>query len=184
MRRRRAYVLYSTIALVFLLTFLLGVVVLLLGYSLDVRSVYQSRMNARSELFSLTNISLKWLKAESTAGRVPKAHAVEANKKISDCSALRVFLLEDGQGGEVAVFDLGYNPENMEEPMDDPLLFPPAIAYGYMIRARVRKEDSFSAGLAPITMETVLLMKPNIIPGKDPVYILDEEPLFWRELLR
>ena len=181
--------LYSTMALVFLLTLLLGVVVLLLGYSLDVKSVYQNRMNARSELFSLTNISLKWLGGESTAGRIPKAYAIEANKKIMGCSALCVFSLDDGQGGDVAVFDLGYNPENLTDPIDDPLLFPPAIAYGYMIRARVWKEESFSVGLtpiplAPITMETVFIMKLNNIPGKDPVYVLDEEPLFWRELLR
>ncbi|MDR1379771.1 MAG: hypothetical protein LBJ36_12080 [Synergistaceae bacterium] len=180
-RWRRAHALSWVVALMFLASVLLGVEAAHLGYSFEVMDIYSKRAEARAELISLTNLASRWLRAELKNGIRPRAKAIEFNENLTDFNLLIIFsadALEKIEGG-VQLFDLEYNPENVVEPVADPLSFPPCFPGGYLIRARLAKK-----GLAPITMESLYVVTPFDILGKGIVYILKEKPLYWRELFR
>jgi hypothetical protein len=178
---RRAYALSSVVVLIFLLSVLLGVGMTHLGYSIDVMNVHVTRIEARSDLASMTNLALRWLRAELATGTRPRAEAIEFSDGLTDFNLLSIFSLDktDEMKGSVRVFDLEYNPENVMEPVADPLFFPPCFPGGYLIRANVAKRGS-----APIMAESVYVVIISDDPEKGMVYTLRERPLYWRELFR
>ncbi|MDR2179894.1 MAG: hypothetical protein LBP21_06275 [Synergistaceae bacterium] len=182
---QRAYALSSTMALVFLLTVLLGVVVAHIGYSSDVMGVYLKRVQARAELTSMTNSALKRLTAEFSSGARPRADGVAAYEKLTDLSSLSIFSscsVSDSMEkmeSRVEVFDLDYDPENLAEPVTAPLLLPPSLPGGYMIRATVAHE-----GLASLMTESVYMSVCIDIPEVGEVYILEKKPVYWKESFR
>ncbi|MDR1979459.1 MAG: hypothetical protein LBQ42_12060 [Synergistaceae bacterium] len=179
---RHAYALSSTMALVFLLTVLLGVVVAHIGHSLDVMSVHLRRIQARSELVSMTNSALKWLSTEFKMGKRPRAPIVDLDENLTDFDSLSIFSscnVKEDVEGNVEVFDLDYNPENLVEPVVDPLLFPPSFPRGYMIRAVVAQK-----GLASLMMESVYRLTLNDVPGVGGVYVFETKPVYWKEWFR
>jgi hypothetical protein len=183
--QRAAYALSSTMALVFLLTVLLGVVVAHIEYSADIMGVYLKRVQARSELVSMTNLALKWLRTRFDAGTRPKANVVDEtnkNENLTDFNSLSIFSscnVQEDMEGRVQVFDLDYDPESVAEPLADPLLFPPSLPGGYMIRATVTRK-----GLAPFMAESVYVSACYDVPEAGEVHVLEKTPLYWRELLR
>jgi hypothetical protein len=79
----------------------------------------------------------------------------------------------------VQVFNLGYDPANLANPLADLLSFPPYRPGAYLVRATVKKQ-----GLASITGESVYVLTSNDIPGTGVVNVLEEESLFSREVFR
>ena len=178
-RARRAYALLSVMGLIFLVTLLLGAAVMYAGHSHAVVNAYLRRAGSRSDLASMTNLSLRWLFASLKAGSRPRAKAAESLENLTNFNSLRIFYYNNSSGGEVSVYDLEYDPQNLVEPVADPLLFPPSRPDAYMIRATALKDE-----MAPITIESVYVVLPNVIPGEGIVYILENQPLYWRELFR
>ncbi|MDR1623287.1 MAG: hypothetical protein LBS00_13050, partial [Synergistaceae bacterium] len=122
---RRGYALSSTMALIFLLAVLLGVAVTHTGHSSGVMGVYLKRVQARSELASLTNLALRWLRSEFEKGMRPRANLLNAYENLTDFNSLSIFSsysVKDDAEGKVEVFDLDYAPEILGEPVSDPLL--------------------------------------------------------------
>jgi hypothetical protein len=183
---RRAYALSSTMALIFLLSVLLGVAVTHAGYSSEIMGVYSRRVRARSELTSMTNLALKWLISEFEKGVRPRASIVNTYEDLTDFHSLSIFLsysigddIEGEVEGKVEVFDLDYASESLAEPVSDPLLFPPSLPGGYMIRAVVAQK-----GLVFLTMESVYVSGFRDVPGLGVVYILEKTPVYWKESFR
>jgi hypothetical protein len=165
-----------------------------MGYSFEIMALQAKRMEARSELVSMTNLALRWLRSQLESGTLPRAEAIELDKSLTDFDLLSIFSsdvtetmetregikgITEGVQGSVQIFDLGYDPVNIEGPVADPVFFPPCFPGGYLIRARVAKK-----GLSPITMENVYLVTPSNAPGNGSGYVLKERPLYWRELFR
>jgi hypothetical protein len=178
-KARSAYALASVVALVFFLTVVLGVAVSHVDYSQGVTEAYVSRSIARSALVSMTNFSLKWLAAEVGDGDRPRAYAVTAGDYLTDFDSLRIFASIDMEGCEVRVYDLDYETGKIVEHGDEERVFPPNLPGGYMIRAVAEKK-----GLAPLTLESVYVVTSNLVPEAGIVEILDDKPLYWRELFR
>ena len=175
---RRGYALASTVALIFLLTVLLGVAMSHLDYSSEVTEAYLSRFQARSALESMTNMALKWLSAQVKDGGRPRAPAY-TGEYLTDFDSLRIFASVDFDGCEVKVYDLDYSADKIVKPINMSRIFPPCFPDGYMIRAVAEKK-----GLAPLTLESVYEVTLNTMPGGGIVEILDEKPVYWRELFR
>jgi len=178
-RARRAYALASVVALIFLLTILLGVTISHVDYSSGVMEAYMSRFQARNALESMTNLSLKWLSAEVKKGARPRAHEPVFLENLTDFDSLRIFASNDYDGCEVTIYDLDYAAEKVAKPLDASRVFPPSLPGGYMIRAVAEKK-----GLAPLTLESVYVVTINTTPEGNSVEILDEKPSYWRELFR
>ncbi|MDR1377056.1 MAG: hypothetical protein LBJ22_06065 [Synergistaceae bacterium] len=186
-RARRAYALASVTALVFLLTVLMGVLVAHIGYSSDLMDVYLRRVQARSELVSMTNLGLKWLNTQFNTGTRPRAaiagkHENFEYENLTDFHSLSIFVshsVTESAEGKVEVFDLDYDPENLSEPLADPLFFPPSLPGGYMVRAAVVQKE-----LASLTIESVYVSVPYDVPETGEVYILKKEPVYWKESFR
>jgi hypothetical protein len=185
-RSRRGYALAWVAALIFLVLVLVGVEIAHMGYAFEVLAVHSKRVQARSELVSMTHLALRWLRAELETGTRPRAEAIELDKSLTDFNLLSIFSSDVSEiiegiegGGEVQVFDLEYDPENVVEPVGDPLAFLPCFPGGYLVRAKVAKK-----GLAPITVENVYVVTSFSVPGKGIVHALKERPLYWREVFR
>jgi hypothetical protein len=182
-RVKRAYALSSTMALVFLLTVLLGVVVAHIEYSLDITNAYLERVQARSELASMTNLALKWLSGTFAAGTRPEAAARQnMSENLTDSNSLSIFSsynVKEDLEGRVEVFDLDYDPGSLAEPMADPARFPPSLPGGYMIRATVARK-----GRVSLMTESVYVTECYDVPEAGEVYVLRKEPLYWRESIR
>lgn len=179
---KRAYALASVMTLLFLLTVLAGVLVAHIGYSSDVMGAYLSRVQARSELVSLTNLGLKWLNAQFNTGTRPSAGIVDKYENLTDFNSLSIFASNsatEGAEGRVEVFDLGYDPGKLAEPVADPLLFPPSLPGGYMIRVSVAHK-----GLAALMLESVYVSVRHDVPEAGEVYTLKKEPVYWKESFR
>ena len=179
MRARRAYALLLVMGLIFFVTLLLGAAVMYAGHSYAVVNVYLRRTETRSELASMTNRSLRWLSANLKAHSRPRAESIESSERLTNFNSLRIFTYNNLNGGETAVYDLDYDSRNLTDPMEEPLFFPPSRPNAYMIHATVLKEE-----LAPLTVESVYVVLPNVIPGEGLVYVLEDKPLYWRELFR
>ena len=179
LRARHAYALASTVALIFLMTVLLGVAINHLDYSSGIMEAYVSRFQARNSLESMTNVALKWLSAEVRAGSRPRSGASVALEYLTDFNSLRIFASNDHDGSEVKIYDLDYSAEMVAKPVDESRIFPPSFPGGYMIRAVTEKKN-----LAPLTLESVYAVTLSAIPGESVVEILDEKPVYWRELFR
>lgn len=182
-RARRGYALASVVALMFLLTILLGVAVSHVSHSSRVMEAYVNRFHARNSLESMTNISLRWLSAEIKSGTRPRAQAIIDLKDLTDFDSLRIFTWIDFDGafdgGEVRVYDLDYVAEKIVRPVNMSRIFPPNLPGGYMIRAVVERR-----GLAPMVLESVYVVTPIVMPGGYIVEVLDEKPVYSRELFR
>jgi len=165
-------------ALIFLLTILLGVTVSRLDYSSGVLEAYSSRFQARNALESMTNLSLKWLSAEVRSGIRPRAEILSTGQDLTDCDSLRIFASVDYTGCEVKIYDLDYIAGKIDESLGVSWIFPPSFPGGYMIRAGVEKK-----GLAPLTLESVYAVTVITSEGNS-VDILEEKPVYWRELFR
>jgi hypothetical protein len=148
-------------------------------YFSNVTDVTLRRVQARSDLLSLTNLALKWLKEELRTGTQWRADAVKSNEYLADSNALCIFSLEDPSMGSVKVFDLGYDPGKAAKSPADLLLFPPSYPGAYLIRAVAEKQ-----GLASIMEESVFVLTSINVPGEGVVDILEEDPLFSREIFR
>ena len=177
--KRSGYALASTVALIFLMTVLLGVGISCLDYNFGVMEAYMGRFKARNDLESMTNLSLRWLSAEVRGGARPRAQSPEVLEYLTDFDSLRIFSSIEFDGGEVIIYDLEYDAEKISGAVDEFRVFPPSVPGGYMIRAVMEKK-----GLAPLTLESVYLMTHSMIPGGSVVEILDEKPVYWRELFR
>ena len=178
MGSRRGYALASTVALIFLLTILLGVAVSHLDYYSGVMKAYSSRFQARNALESMTNLSLKWLSAEIVRGSRPRAQESVALEHLTDFDSLRIFFSTDLNGCEVKIYDLDYDAKKAAKPVSGSRVFPPSFPGGYMIRAVAEKES-----LAPLTSESVYVVVSIDVSGES-VGILDEKPVYSRELFR
>jgi hypothetical protein len=161
-----------------MVSILLSVATVHVVYFSNVTDVSLRRVQARSDLLSLTNLALKWLKEELRTGTKWRADAVKSNEYLTDSNALCIFSLENPSVGSVKVFDLGYDPKNATSPTDL-LFFPPSYPGAYLVRAVVEKQ-----GLASITVESVFVLTSNDVPGEGVVDVLEEEPLFSREIFR
>ena len=178
-KKRSAFALASTVALIFLLMVLLGVAVSHLDYSSGVMEAYMSRFQAGNALESMTNLALKWLSAEVKSGARPRAQEPDALGYLTDFDSLSIFASSDYDGCEVKIYDLGYAAEKIVKPIDASRIFPPSFPGGYMIRATAEKK-----GLAPLTLESVYMVTLNTVSGDGVVEILDEKPVYARELFR
>ena len=189
-RAKRAYALSSVMALVFLLTVLLGVGVAHIEYSIGVMDVYLKRVQARSELISMTNSGLKWLDTAFGTGTRPRAPTfdrmgdmwVDMRENLTDCNLLSIFSscsVKENLEGKVEIFDMDYRPENLAEPRGELSLFPPSLPGGYMIRAAIVQE-----GLAPLAMESVYVSIYQDVPETGEVRILRKGPVYWKESFR
>ena len=176
--KRRGYALFSVLALIFLLIVLLGIAVTHVGYSYDVVNAYLRRVEARSELTSMTNLALRWLSANLKIER-PRAFAVETHERLTNTGSLRIFFSTHSKGGEVEVYDLDYDSGHLAEPVAEPLFFPASFRCAYMIRAAVVKNE-----MAPLVMESVYEIRPISITSVDIVYVLEDRPLYIREFFR
>jgi len=176
---RRAHALASTVALIFLLTIILGVAISHLDYSSGVLEAYMSRFQARNALVSMTNLSLKWLAAEVKSGSRPRAGILSTEQDLTDFDSLLIFASIDFNGCEVKIYDLDYAADKVFKPLGSTRDYPPSFPSGYMIRATAEKKD-----LAPLTLEIVYEVAINIDHEGNPVEILDEKPVYWRELFR
>ena len=179
MRKHCAQILVSLMAMIFLLMVVSGMLVTLLGYSSDITEVYIRRVRTRFDLLSLTGMASKYLEYELTRGIRPEAPAAKAKENLTDFNSLRIFSSNDSRGGSVDIFDLEYDPKDVDEAKIDPLSWGPSCPYGYLIRATVKNKNSASA-----VMETVLIVVPDYTSEENPAFLLKKEPLFWRELLR
>lgn len=168
--------LFAVMGFIFLSMVLLGGVLIVLGRSMEVTEASLDRSRVRSELFSLTNASLRWLSQELREGRRPRAFATD--DPLTEFDALRVFFSSEARSGTVAVYDLDYDPKRLRD-VRDPLSVLTPCPFGYMIRAIVDRP-----GWAPFTIEAVFLALPVCTPNDETVYVLEEVPLFWRELRR
>ncbi|MCL2009907.1 MAG: hypothetical protein FWG71_05100 [Synergistaceae bacterium] len=175
-KKRRAYALVSTVGLIFFLTVLLGVAISHADYSFVVMEAYSSRFQARNALESMTNLALKWLSAEVKSGIRPRAATLEY---LTDFDSLRIFTSFDFNGCEVRIYDLDYAAEKIAKPVAVSRIFPPSFPGGYMIRAVAEKK-----GLAPLMQESVYVVTLSTIPGGGAVEVLDESPVYSRELFR
>jgi hypothetical protein len=158
---------------------LLGLGVAHVAYFSRVMNVPLRRAQARSDLFSLTSMALRWLTSELRRGANWRAEAVKSGGLLTNSGALCIFDLEDSLGGSVKVFDLGYDPEKLPGHPDDILLFPPSHPDAYLVRAVVAKR-----GMASMMAESVFVLTSHDVPGEGVVNVLDEEPLFSREMFR
>jgi len=174
---RRGYALASTVALIFLMTILLGVAISHLDYYSRVMNVYLSRFQARNSLVSATNLALKWLSEETRSGSRPRAQAFAVLEHLTDFDSLRIFASTGFDGCEVRIYDLDYAAEKIVKPIDARRNFPPSFPGGYMIRATVE-----SRGLAPLMLESVYAVMLNAMPDGSVVEVLDEKPVYSREL--
>jgi hypothetical protein len=161
-------------ALIFLLMTLLGVAVVQVDYSFEVARFSLKRLDARSELDSMTNQALRWLSEEIRSG----ARQEMTGENLTNFNSLRIFSSNGSKGGRVEVFDMDYAPQNISEVMV-PLLFPPSRKDAYMVRASIALEE-----LAPMTVESVYQTRPCEVPGEGIVYILENNPLYRREIFR
>jgi len=178
-KSRRAYALASAVALIFLLAVLLGVAISHVGHSYGVMEAYMSRFQARNSLVSMTNLALKWLSEEIKRGVRPRAHEPNFLEYLTDIDSLRIFASIDLDGCEVSIYDLDYAAGKVTKLLDASRVFPPSFPGGYMIRAAVEKK-----GLAPLTLESVYVVTINTTPEGDSIEILDQKPVYWRELFR
>lgn len=178
-RARRAYALASTLALIFLLTIFLGVAISHLDYSSVVMEAYSSRFQARNSLESMTNLALNWLSAEIKRGYRPRAPALSLSGYLTDVDLLRIFTSNYFNGGEVAIYDLDYDAGKISRPVGVSRIFPPSYPGAYMVRAVVERK-----GLAPLMLESVYVVRLNTLPCGNYVEILDERPIYMRELFR
>jgi hypothetical protein len=177
--KRSAYALISVVSLIFLLSVLLGVAISHMDYSFGVIEAYSSRFQARNALESMTNLSLKWLSAEVKTGARPRAQEPAVLHELTDFDSLRIFALSDFNGCEVKIYDLDYPAEKIAKPIDASHIFPPSFPGGYMIRAVAEMK-----GGAPFTLESVYTVEKVTIPGGIAVEILEERPVYSRELFR
>ena len=177
--KRRGYALASTVALIFLLAVLLGVAVGHLDYSFGVIEAYSGRFQARNALESMTNLSLKWLSAEVKKGARPRAPAAVALEYLTDFDSLRIFASSDLNGCEVKIYDLDYDAGKAANAIAAPHIFPPSFRGGYMIRAVVERK-----GVAPLTLESVYEVVAGAVLEGRVVEVLDERPVYSRELFR
>ncbi|MDR2175503.1 MAG: hypothetical protein LBO82_06155 [Synergistaceae bacterium] len=185
----RGYALCWTMLLIFTASALLALAAAHASYFSGVTDVFMRRARARSDLLSLTNLALAWLKSEIKAGAVPVADAVKSDGHLTDSENLCVFSLENPAGeikigkikitGSVKVFDLGYDPEKAAVPPDGLLFFPPSLPGAYLVRATAAEQ-----GLASMTAESVFILVSADVPGAGTVWILEEEALFSREIFR
>jgi hypothetical protein len=131
----------------------------------------------------MTNLSMKWLAAELKSGRRPRADAAELHEYLTDFNSLRIFSSRVFEDGEIAIYDLDYDPETLVETGIDFLFLPPNRLGGYMIRATVAKKE-----LAALTMESVYVVACVAVPSgileEKIVCVLEEAPLYSRELFR
>jgi hypothetical protein len=159
---------------------LLGLGAAHVAYFSRVMNVSLRRAQTRSDLFSLTSLALRWLTSELRTGANWRAEAVKSGRNLTNSDALCIFDLEDPLRGSVKVFDLGYDPKNLSPVRpDELLLFPPSYPGAYLVRAVVTKR-----GLASMTAESVFVLTSHNAPGEGVVHVLDEEPLFSREMFR
>jgi hypothetical protein len=173
---RSAYALFGVVTVMFVSMVLLGFSLFVLDRSREVTETSQERFRLRSGLCSLINESLRWLSHELEQGRRPKA---AENNRPADFEALRVFSLGDAHSGFVAVYDLDYDPQMLEDTPGDPFSLLPPCPLGYMIRATFARQ-----GWSPFTIEAAFRVEPVHIPNSSREYVLHEKPLFWRELRR
>jgi hypothetical protein len=178
-KSRLGYALASTVALIFLLTVLLGVAVSHLDYSSGVMEAHSTRFQARNDLESMTNLALKWLSTKVQAGVRPRAEDSLALEYLTDFDSLRIFASIDFDGCEVKVYDLDYTAVKIVKPIDESRVFPPSFPGGYLIRALAEKK-----GLAPLTLESVYEVESITLPGGGMVEVLEEKPVYVRELFR
>lgn len=179
MRKSGGQILISLMATIFLLMILAGVLVTLLDYSSDMTEAYVRRVRMRSDLFSLTGAALKYLEYELAQGVRPGIHPAETKENLTDFDSLRIFSSNDSRGGSVVIYDLEYDPKDVNETKINPLSWGPACPYGYMIRATVKNEKT-----ASFIMETVFIIVPDYTSEENPTFLLKKAPLFWRELQR
>jgi hypothetical protein len=179
--RSRGYALCWTMLFIFMVSALLGLAAAHTAYFSAVTDVYLKRAQARSELFSLTNLALRWLTSELRTGANWRAEAVKSGGHLTNSGALCIFSLEDPSRGSVKVFDLSYDPEKLTAAASpaELLSFPPSCPGAYLVRAAVAKR-----GLASMTAESVFVLTSNDVPGEGIVGVLEEEPLFSREVFR
>jgi len=176
-RRRRGYALASVVALIFLKTILLGVAVSHLNFYSRVMEMYYRRFQARNALESMANLAFKWLLEEVGSESRPRARAIIALEYLTDFDLLRIFASAGIDGSEVKIYDLDYAAEKVKRPVDRHRIFPPSFPGGYMIRATVEKQ-----GLAPLMLESVYAVTFNTMPDGSIIEILDEKPVYSREL--
>jgi hypothetical protein len=170
----RGYALCWVLLLVFAMSALLGLTAAHVAYFSGLADVSSRRAQARSDLFSLTNLALRWLKSELKTGTNWRADAIRLDEDLTDSEDLCIFSHETPEGS-VKVFDLGYDPQNLKDPPDDILSFPPSYPGAYLVRAAVAK-----GGLAPMTAESVFVLIAVGVPGGG----LADNPLFSREMFR
>ena len=104
-KNRRGYALASTVALIFLMTILLGVAVSHLDYYCGVMEAYSGRFQARNALESMTNMSLKWLSVSVKTYDRPKAHIPATQKYLTDVDSLCIFSTDfDGRSAYLFEF--------------------------------------------------------------------------------
>jgi hypothetical protein len=168
----RGYALCWTLLLLFTMSALLGLTAAHVAYFSGLADVSLRRAQARSDLFSLTNLALKRLESELKTGRGWRADAMESDGALS--GDLCIFSQEAPEGS-VKVFDLGYDPENLTGSPDDILSFPPTYPGAYLVRASVAKR-----GLAPMTAESVFVLISLDVPEEG----VFGDPLFSREMFR
>ncbi|MDR1650055.1 MAG: hypothetical protein LBR71_07315 [Synergistaceae bacterium] len=175
MRKTQGYALCWTMLFVCMTSTLLGTAMAHVVYLSKAAGVSLVRAQARSDLLSLTNSALKWLRTDINR----RAGTITSDEYPTISEDLSIFSLEDPQIGSVKVFHLGYDPANLMKSPNNPLFFPPYRPGAYLVRAVVEKQ-----GLASITNESVYVLTSNDVPDKGVIDVLDEEPLFSREVFR
>jgi hypothetical protein len=153
---------------------LLGTAMVHVAYVSKVTDASLRRAQARSDMLSLTNLALQWLKKEAI-----KPNGIKSDGNLTNNEVLCIFSIEYPLRGSVTVFDLGYDPKRWTESGIDLLFFPPYYPGAYLVRAVVKKQ-----GLASIMGESVYVLASYDVPGKGVVLVLDEKPLFSREIFR
>ncbi|MDR1731173.1 MAG: hypothetical protein LBR61_03680 [Synergistaceae bacterium] len=170
--KKKAFVLFPVVALLFAATLLLGLFLFLTGRSLEVAKGALERTRTRSAFLSMTNDSLRWLNRELKEHRRPRA---SFDGPLSDLNFLRVFASGDSNFQSVTVYDLDYPWEKLES---SPALPPPCTG-GYLIRAVVARK-----GEVPFISESVFKVLPIPSTNETTDYVLEERPFIWREIRR
>ncbi|GHV41673.1 hypothetical protein FACS1894187_23560 [Synergistales bacterium] len=178
--KRKGYVLCLALAIIFLVSSLLGLAIMRFTSFSDVASVYLTHSNVRGELVSLTNFALKWLSAKLEDGNIPRAEG----SAVADAKSLRMFtrLADSGaspERGSVEIFDMSYALSDASPSEDELSLFPPHYPDGYLIRARLAGK-----GQAALIMENVYLMISGDTPLGGRFYKLNDKPVYSREIFR
>ncbi|GHS88249.1 hypothetical protein AGMMS49957_09420 [Synergistales bacterium] len=123
----------------------------------------------------MTNFSLKWLAAKLDAGEAPRAEDGAAR----GAEGLRVFVSSTEEGGQVEIFDMGYEPLTASPSENELSLFPPHCPDGYLIRAQMAGK-----GQAALITESVFVMKSGDTPLGGRFYKLESRPVYSREIFR